>query len=80
MSTNILPFQKKLRLALFSFIISGVLIYASQNYILNEKAQRFLVKFLNVPQQFISQVLTEYREFENQEIAELEEEILSLNS
>tara|TARA_X000000950_G_scaffold289315_1_gene411904 strand:- start:15022 stop:15819 length:798 start_codon:yes stop_codon:yes gene_type:complete len=80
MSTNILPFQKKLRLTLFSFVISGALIYASQNYNFNEKAQRFLVKFLNVPQQFISQVLTEYREFENQKIAELEEEILILKN
>ena len=80
MSTNILPFQKKLRLAFFSFIVSGALIYCSQNYDLNEKAQRFLVKFLNVPQQFISKVLSEYREFENQKIAELEEEILNLQN
>ena len=80
MSTNILPFQKKLRLAFFSFFVSGALIYSSQNYDLNEKAQRFLVKFLNVPQQFISQVLSEYREFENQKIAELEEEILNLQN
>ena len=80
MSTNILPFQKKLRLAFFSFIVSGALIYSSQNYDLNEKAQRFLVKFLNVPQQFISQVLSEYREFENQKIAQLEEEILNLRN
>ena len=80
MSTNILPFQKKLRLAFFSFIVSGALIYSSQNYDLNEKAQRILVKFLNVPQQFISQVLSEYREFENQKIAQLEEEILNLRN
>ncbi len=63
MSTNILPFQKKLRLAFFSFIVSGALIYSSQNY-------------ENVPQQFISQVLSEYREFENQKIAELGMRIL----
>ena len=80
MAKEILPFQKKLRLAFFSFIVSGALIYSSQNYDLNEKAQRFLVKFLNVPQQFISQVLSEYREFENQKIAELEEEILNLQN
>ncbi|RPG42868.1 MAG: hypothetical protein CBC72_004675 [Gammaproteobacteria bacterium TMED112] len=80
MSTNILPFQKKLRLTFFSFILSGFLIYLSQSLDLNEKSQRLLVKFLSVPQQFISQVLNEYQEFENEKIAQLEEEILNLQN
>ena len=78
MATNILPFQKKLRLVILSIIFAGTLIYLSQSFFLNERAQRFLVKTLNVPQQFLSQIITEYREFENEKIALLEEEILNL--
>jgi cell shape-determining protein MreC len=80
MSTNILPLQKKLRVAFFSLIFSGSLIYLSQNLNLNEKTQRFLAKSLDVPQQFITQVLNEYQEFENQKIAQLEDEILNLQN
>ena len=78
MATNILPFQKKLRLVILSIIFAGTLIYLSQSFFLNERAQRFLVKTLNVPQQFFTQIITEYREFENEKIALLEEEILNL--
>ena len=39
-----------------------------------------LAKFLNVPQQFITQVLNEYQEFENQKIAQLQDEILNLQN
>ena len=80
MSTNILPLQKKLRIAFFSLIFSGLLIYLSQNLNLNDKSQRLLAKFLNVPQQFITQVLNEYQEFENQKIAQLQDEILNLQN
>lgn len=80
MSTNILPLQKKLRITFFSLIFSGLLIYLSQNLNLNDKSQRLLAKFLNVPQQFITQVLNEYQEFENQKIAELQDEILNLQN
>ena len=38
------------------------------------------MKTLNVPQQFISRLLNEYQEFENQKIAQLEEEILNLRN
>lgn len=80
MSTNILPLQKKLRITFFSLIFSGLLIYLSQNLNLNDKSQRLLAKFLNVPQQFITQVLNEYQEFENQKIAQLQDEILNLQN
>ena len=80
MSSNILPFQKKIRLVLLSIIFASLLVYLSDAFHLNEKSQRSLVKFLNVPQQFISSILDEYQEFENQKIASLEEEILRLNN
>ena len=80
MSTNILPLQKKLRIAFFSLIFSGLLVYLSQNLNLNDKSQRLLAKFLNVPQQFITQVINEYQEFENQKIAQLQDEILNLQN
>ena len=80
MSKNILPFQKKLRLSLFSLLIVAVLAYTSQNLSLNDKFQRFLMKFLNVPQQFINEVLSQYREYENEKLVQLEEEILNLQN
>lgn len=80
MSTNILPLQKKLRIAFFSLIFSGLLVYLSQNLNLNDKSQRLLAKFLNVPQQFITQVINEYQEFENQKIVQLQDEILNLQN
>ena len=69
MSSSILPIQKKIRLVLLALIFASLLIYISDILKLNEKSQRFLVKFLNVPQQFVSQVLQEYQEFENKKIA-----------
>ena len=39
-----------------------------------------MIKTLNVPGQFISKFLNEYQEFENQKIAQLEEEILNLRN
>tara|TARA_B100000161_G_scaffold262716_1_gene232965 strand:+ start:567 stop:1364 length:798 start_codon:yes stop_codon:yes gene_type:complete len=80
MSKNILPFQKKLRLSLFSLLIVTVLAYTSQNLSLNDKFQRFLMKFLNVPQQFMNEVLSQYREYENEKLVQLEEEILNLQN
>jgi len=80
MSSNILPLQKKIRLLLLGLIFVSCLIYISESFELNAKSQRFLVKFLNVPQQFISNVLDEYQEFENAKIASLEEEILNLQN
>ena len=80
MAKEILPFQKKLSLAFFSFIFVILLVYLSQNFGLNEKSQRLLIKTLNVPGQFISGFLNEYQEFENQKIAQLEEEILNLQN
>ncbi len=80
MSSSILPFQKKIRLIILSIVFASVLIYISEAFNLNDKFQRILVKFLNVPQQFISQILDEYQEFENQKIASLEEEILKLQN
>lgn len=80
MSSNILPIQKKIRLILLAFIFACLLVYLSDAFKLNEKSQRLLVKFLNVPQQFISQILQEYQEFENQRIASLEEEIIKLQN
>ena len=80
MAKEILPFQKKLSLTFFSFIFVVLLVYLSQNFGLNEKSQRVLIKTLNVPGQFISRFLNEYQEFENQKIAQLEEEILNLRN
>ena len=80
MSTKILPFQKKLRIVIYSILTSVLLMYFSQNLNLNEKSQRLLVKLLNVPQQFLTQVLNEYKDFENQQIAILEKEILNLKN
>lgn len=80
MSSSILPIQKKIRLVLLALIFASLLIYLSDILKLNEKSQRFLVKFLNVPQQFVSQFLQEYQEFENKKIALLEEEILMLQN
>ena len=80
MSTKILSFQKKLRIIIFSILTSVLLMYFSQNLNLNEKSQRLLVKLLNVPQQFLTQVLNEYKDFENQQIAILEKEILNLKN
>ena len=80
MAKEILPFQKKLSLTFFSFIFVVLLVYLSQNFGLNEKSQRLLIKTLNIPGQFISRFLNEYQEFENQKIAQLEEEILNLRN
>ena len=80
MSTKILSFQKKLRIIIFSILTSVLLMYFSQNLNLNEQSQRLLVKLLNVPQQFLTQVLNEYKDFENQQIAILEKEILNLKN
>ena len=80
MAKEILPFQKKLSLTFFSFIFVVLLVYLSQNFGLNEKSQRLLIKTLNVPGQFISRLLNGYQEFENQKIAQLEEEILNLRN
>lgn len=80
MSSNILPSQKKIRLVLLALAFASLLIYLSDAFKLNEKSQRLLVKFLNVPQQFISQILQEYQEFENEKIASLEEEIIKLQN
>tara|TARA_Y100000768_G_scaffold223758_1_gene168864 strand:- start:1240 stop:2037 length:798 start_codon:yes stop_codon:yes gene_type:complete len=80
MSSNILPSQKKIRLVLLALAFASLLIYLSDTFKLNEKSQRLLVKFLNVPQQFISQILQEYQEFENEKIASLEEEIIKLQN
>ena len=80
MSKNILPFQKKIRLSFFSLLIVTVLAYTSQNLSLNDRSQRFLVKFLNVPQQFMNEALSHYREFENERLVQLEEEILNLQN
>ena len=80
MAKKILPFQKKLSFGFFSLFFAVLLIYVSYSLGLNEKSQRLLVKFLNVPQQFLSKVLNEYQEFENQKIVQLEEEILNLQN
>ena len=79
MSKNIL-LQKKIRLFFFSLLIVTVLAYTSQNLSLNDRSQRFLVKFLNVPQQFMDEALSQYREFENEKLVQLEEEILNLQN
>ncbi len=80
MEAKIISFHKKLKLTIISVLFSSFLIYLSQYFHLNEKSQRFLVKILNVPQQFLTQVLGEFKEFENQKIALLEEEILKLQN
>ena len=48
MAKEILPFQKKLSLTFFSLVFVILLVYFSQNFGLNEKSQRLLVKTLNV--------------------------------
>ena len=45
---------------------------------LNHKAQRFFLNILETPEKFILQVLDQYQELENKEIAKLKKDILDL--
>ena len=54
------------------------MLYLSQIFDLNYKAQRLLSHILETPEKFILQLLDQYQELESREIAKLKKDILDL--
>ena len=80
MSRNILPSKKKIQTYIFGSLLILALNLISNSIQLNEKANKGLINLLNIPSNFISQVLQDYQEFENERIAKLENNILDLQN
>ena len=80
MSRNILPSKKKIQTYIFGSLLILALNLISNSIQLNEKANKGLINLLNIPSNFISQVLQDYQEFENERIANLENNILDLQN
>ena len=80
MSRDILPSKKKIQTFIFGSLLILILNLISDSIQLNEKANRSLTNLLNIPSNFLSQVLRDYQEFENERIAKLENDILDLQN
>ena len=80
MSRNILPSKKKIQTYIFGSLLILALNIISNSIQLNEKANKGLINLLNIPRNFLSQVLQDYQEFENERIAKLENNILDLQN
>jgi len=80
MSRDILPSKKKIQTLIFFFFLILILNLISYSIQLNEKANKALTNLLNIPSNFLSQVLRDYQEFENERIAKLENDILDLQN
>ncbi len=78
MSAKRIPTKNKIRILIFSLVLFISLLYVSQAFNLNHKAQRGLSQILETPEKFILQVLDQYQELENQEIANLKKDISDL--
>ena len=69
MSRDILPSKKKIQTFIFGGLLILILNLISDSIQLNEKANKALTNLLNIPSNFLSQVLRDYQEFENERIA-----------
>ena len=80
MPREIFTFRKKIILT-FSYILLIVALVLSSNYLnLNETSQRYLVKALKIPENFIENISHEFKEYESLKIVELENEIIKLKN
>ena len=80
MSRDILPSKKKIQTFIFGGLLILILNLISDSLQINEKANKALTNLLNIPSNFLSQVLRDYQEFENERIAKLENDILDLQN
>ncbi len=80
MSRDILPSKKKIQTCIFGGLLILILNLISDSLQINEKANKALTNLLNIPSNFLSQVLRDYQEFENERIAKLENDILDLQN
>ena len=80
MPREIFTFRKKIILT-FSYILLIVALLLSSNYLnLNETSQRYLVKALKIPENFIENISQEFKEYESLKIVDLENEIIKLKN
>ena len=80
MPREIFTFRKKIVLT-FSYILFIVALVLSSYYFnLNETSQRYLVKVLEVPENFIENISQEFKEYESLKIVELQNEIIQLKN
>ena len=80
MPREIFTFRKKIVLT-FSYILLIVALVSSSYYLnLNEISQRYFVKALKVPENFIENISQEFKEYESLKIVELENEIIQLKN
>ena len=80
MSRDILPSKKKIQTFIFGGLLVLILNLISDSLQINEKANKALTNLLIIPSNFLSQVLRDYQEFENERIAKLENDILDLQN
>ena len=80
MSAERISNKNKIRSLIFSLFLFSTLLYLSQIFDLNYKAQRLLSNILETPERFVIQLLERYQELENKEIAKLKKDILNLEN
>ena len=80
MSAKRISNKNKIRSLIFSLFLFSTLLYLSQIFDLNYKAQRLLSNILETPERFVIQLLERYQELENKEIAKLKKDILNLEN
>ena len=80
MSAERISNKNKIRSLIFGLALFSILLYISQIFNLNYKAQRLLSKILETPEKFVTQLLDRYQELENKEIAKLKKDILNLEN
>ena len=80
MSAERISIKNKIRSLIFSLFLFSILLYLSQIFDLNYKAQRLLSNILETPERFITRLLERYQELENKEIAKLKKDILKLEN
>ena len=80
MSAERISNKNKIRSLIFSLFLFSILLYLSQIFDLNYKAQRLLSNILETPERFVTRILERYQELENKEIAKLKKDILNLEN
>ena len=80
MSAERISNKNKIRFLIFSLVLFSILLYLSQIFNLNYKAQRLLSNILETPERFVAELLEQYQELENKEIAKLKKDILNLEN
>ena len=80
MRENILPLKKKITTLFIGSLLIVILNLLSDSIELNDKANRALTNLLNIPGSFFSQVIKDYQKYENERIADLENNIIELEN